>query len=113
MDVEITSGRNQHSAGKTDAWQVTIEGKERKPGYFKWETFATEKESRAYAEGAVTGASIQAGQDGTTAPKELRAIVRTALNGESNDDEHDALVGVAEFLGLAQRPHADARWDLV
>jgi hypothetical protein len=96
-----------------DAWQVTIEGKERKPGYFKWETFATEKESRAYAEGAVTGASIQAGQDGTTAPKELRAIVRTALNGESNDDEHDALVGVAEFLGLAQRPHADARWELV
>lgn len=41
---------------------------------------------------------------------DVRKEIRQALEGESNDDEHDALVRVAEALGLVERD--GAFWDL-
>lgn len=46
-------------------------------------------------------------------PSDLVKDIEEALNSESNDDEHDALVAVGELFGLVQRPFGDARWELV
>lgn len=37
-------------------------------------------------------------------PSSLRTIVRAALEGDSNDAEHDALVAVADWLGITYDP---------
>lgn len=39
--------------------------------------------------------------------RELREEIRAALEGDSNDAEHDALVSVAEAFGIKWTSHED------